>query len=138
MPPEGGTTNGAYVPSWSDLEPAVFQAIFNHENHKGLPLYVVVEKILGPDEPLPRQWPVAGTTGYDYLPGSTGCLSIGKDTALARSFGRFVGEAADFGKVVHESKVSVLRERHVERTAAVGAAAPTAFPNGTGGSATSR
>ncbi len=29
--------------------------------------YIVVEKILGRDEPLPSQWPVAGTTGYDFL-----------------------------------------------------------------------
>ena len=29
--------------------------------------YVVVEKILEPDEELPRSWPVAGTTGYDFL-----------------------------------------------------------------------
>ncbi len=32
-----------------------------------LPLFVVVEKILGPHEPLPESWPVAGTTGYDFL-----------------------------------------------------------------------
>ena len=30
-------------------------------------LYVVVEKILAADEPLPPEWPVAGTTGYDFL-----------------------------------------------------------------------
>ena len=30
-------------------------------------LYVVVEKILGEDEQLPADWPVAGTTGYDFL-----------------------------------------------------------------------
>jgi (1->4)-alpha-D-glucan 1-alpha-D-glucosylmutase len=29
--------------------------------------YIVVEKILGRDEPLPSSWPVAGTTGYDFL-----------------------------------------------------------------------
>ncbi len=29
--------------------------------------YVVVEKILTGDERLPEQWPVAGTTGYDFL-----------------------------------------------------------------------
>ncbi|WP_340556832.1 malto-oligosyltrehalose synthase [Streptomyces sp. GSL17-111] len=29
--------------------------------------WTVVEKILGPDEHLPRGWPVAGTTGYDAL-----------------------------------------------------------------------
>ena len=30
-------------------------------------LWIVVEKILEPGEPLPRDWPVAGTTGYDFL-----------------------------------------------------------------------
>ncbi|MFZ5450814.1 MAG: malto-oligosyltrehalose synthase [Thermodesulfobacteriota bacterium] len=30
-------------------------------------LYVVVEKILAADESLPPDWPVAGTTGYDFL-----------------------------------------------------------------------
>ena len=29
--------------------------------------YMVVEKILGRDERLPGAWPVAGTTGYDFL-----------------------------------------------------------------------
>ncbi len=29
--------------------------------------YVIVEKILAPHETLPEEWPVAGTTGYDYL-----------------------------------------------------------------------
>ena len=32
-----------------------------------LPLYVVVEKILGADETLPEDWLLAGTTGYDFL-----------------------------------------------------------------------
>ncbi|HUK16961.1 MAG TPA: alpha-amylase family glycosyl hydrolase, partial [Bryobacteraceae bacterium] len=30
-------------------------------------LYLVVEKILGRDEELPRDWPVQGTTGYEFL-----------------------------------------------------------------------
>lgn len=29
--------------------------------------YIVVEKILARDESLPSDWPVSGTTGYDYL-----------------------------------------------------------------------
>jgi (1->4)-alpha-D-glucan 1-alpha-D-glucosylmutase len=29
--------------------------------------WIVVEKILEPDEVLPSEWPVAGTTGYDFL-----------------------------------------------------------------------
>src|SRR5581483_10642893 len=31
------------------------------------PLYVVAEKILSGDEPLPQDWAVYGTTGYDFL-----------------------------------------------------------------------
>ncbi|MGB7191699.1 MAG: malto-oligosyltrehalose synthase [Acidobacteriaceae bacterium] len=31
------------------------------------PLYVVVEKILEPRETLPREWPVRGTSGYDFI-----------------------------------------------------------------------
>jgi (1->4)-alpha-D-glucan 1-alpha-D-glucosylmutase len=31
------------------------------------PLYVVAEKILSEDEPLPQNWAVHGTTGYDFL-----------------------------------------------------------------------
>lgn len=29
--------------------------------------YIIVEKILAPGEALPEAWPVAGTTGYDFL-----------------------------------------------------------------------
>ena len=29
--------------------------------------YLIVEKVLGPGEHLPPTWPVAGTTGYDFL-----------------------------------------------------------------------
>jgi (1->4)-alpha-D-glucan 1-alpha-D-glucosylmutase len=117
IPPDGGPALASslvppydHMPSWSDLEPAVFQAIFNEGDHRSLPLYVVVEKILGPDEPLPRQWPVAGTTGYDYLRWVNGLFVDwqGKG-ALAKTFARFVGEAADFREMVHESKVSILR-----------------------------
>ncbi len=31
------------------------------------PLYCVVEKILEPREALPREWPVSGTSGYDFI-----------------------------------------------------------------------
>ncbi len=31
------------------------------------PLYVVVEKILEPRESLPPEWPVRGTSGYDFV-----------------------------------------------------------------------
>ena len=31
------------------------------------PLYVVAEKILAADEPLPENWAIHGTTGYEFI-----------------------------------------------------------------------
>lgn len=33
----------------------------------GKPFYIIAEKILGFEEPTPSNWPLAGTTGYDFL-----------------------------------------------------------------------
>lgn len=38
-----------------------------HPAGAAVPMYLVVEKILAPGEQLPATWPVAGTTGYDFL-----------------------------------------------------------------------
>ena len=69
-----------------------------------------MEKILGPDEPLPAEWPVAGTTGYDYLRWVNG-LFVDWDglQVLTNAYGRFVGEMIDFRDVVHASKITILR-----------------------------
>ena len=34
------------------------------------PFYLLVEKILGPGEALRPSWPVAGTTGYEFIAGA--------------------------------------------------------------------
>lgn len=54
-----------------ELEAAVMAWVSRHGSSSGAvvdwPLYVAVEKILSEREPLPRDWSVAGTTGYDFL-----------------------------------------------------------------------
>jgi (1->4)-alpha-D-glucan 1-alpha-D-glucosylmutase len=74
-----------------------------------LKTYLVVEKILAPGERLPEDWPVAGTTGYDfmnYLQGpfvhSAGARKI---DAIYR---QFVGNVPDFVALVHEKKKLVM------------------------------
>ncbi|TMU90495.1 malto-oligosyltrehalose synthase [Streptomyces sp. DASNCL29] len=56
----------------------------------GSPRWIVVEKILARDEPLPAAWPVAGTTGYDALHHIDGLFvdpdGLEKLTALYRAF----------------------------------------------------
>ncbi len=108
-PPSDDPTS-ADLPAWSDLEPAVFQTMFNGDGKPKPPLYVVVEKILGPEEPLPAAWPVAGTTGYDFLRWVNGLfVDVSGRQALTKTFNRFVGRALDYREVVHESKLAIVR-----------------------------
>ena len=74
------------------------------------PLYVLTEKILGPDEPLPESWPVAGTTGYDFISTINGLYVApqGWDEIL-RNYQRLTGDEATYEQVVHDSKRLVLR-----------------------------
>lgn len=37
----------------------------SHHIHR--PFYLIVEKILNDKETIPREWPICGTTGYDFL-----------------------------------------------------------------------
>ena len=63
--------------------------------------YLLVEKILSPGESLPSAWPVAGTTGYDFLNLLNGLFVNSKGSrALLRSYLEFLGRrftAKDMG-----------------------------------------
>jgi len=85
--------------------------------------YVVVEKILAADEELPGSWPVAGTTGYDFLNHVNRLfIDSGHETAMRDCYARFTGEHADYAEVVHAAKVHIMREElaaEVERLTGV-------------------
>jgi (1->4)-alpha-D-glucan 1-alpha-D-glucosylmutase len=75
-----------------------------------LPFYVVVEKILGHDELLRREWPVAGTTGYDFMNLLNGVFV---DTSNAQAFrelyGDFTGARVKFSDLIYECKRLILK-----------------------------
>jgi (1->4)-alpha-D-glucan 1-alpha-D-glucosylmutase len=73
------------------------------------PLYVVVEKILGADEELPP-WPVAGTTGYDFLAHVNGLFVDGRnESALTSVYERFTRTRGRFRDAAYWGKELVLR-----------------------------
>ncbi|MDY0170235.1 MAG: malto-oligosyltrehalose synthase [Thermoguttaceae bacterium] len=122
---DGGTAGGAHAaPTWKEVEPAVMEALWPElkreagaERSSGSqpwrespPLYVVVEKILGPEAPLPPEWPIAGTTGYDFL-NSVGGVFVdpaGLDPLL-KMYRRFTGEPTNFHEVAYQCKLLILR-----------------------------
>ncbi|MFP5319428.1 MAG: malto-oligosyltrehalose synthase [Acidimicrobiia bacterium] len=74
-------------------------------------VYVVVEKILGADEGLRRSWPVAGTTGYDYLNRVLGLFVDPQgEGQMTELYGRFTGEETDFETVAYEAQQLVMRQ----------------------------
>ncbi|MEW5726791.1 MAG: malto-oligosyltrehalose synthase, partial [Pseudomonadota bacterium] len=77
----------------------------------GQPLYLLVEKILAHHEPLRRDWPVAGTTGYDFMNQAIGLLVDGDgEASLTATHAAFTGLALDFEHEVVEAKRRIIDE----------------------------
>src|SRR5262249_6617344 len=73
--------------------------------------WIVAEKILARGEHLPDSWPVAGTTGYDFLNVTGGLFIDPRGEAPLNEFYReFTGEPVDFNAIAREKKSLVLRE----------------------------
>jgi (1->4)-alpha-D-glucan 1-alpha-D-glucosylmutase len=73
--------------------------------------YVVVEKILQPGEQLPRSWPVAGTSGYDFLNHVNQLFTDESQGAAVRAcYARFTGLHQDYADVAYAAKLQIMRE----------------------------
>jgi (1->4)-alpha-D-glucan 1-alpha-D-glucosylmutase len=67
--------------------------------------YFVVEKILSAGEALSDEWPVAGTTGYDFLNLVAGLFIDGRQARpLRRAYTRLTGQQDTFAVVAFQSK----------------------------------
>ncbi len=74
-----------------------------------VPPYLVVEKILGHNETLPKEWPVQGTTGYGFL-NLLNSLFVDRRglVGLRDGYLRFTGQTDTFAQVLFESKRTIL------------------------------
>jgi (1->4)-alpha-D-glucan 1-alpha-D-glucosylmutase len=73
-------------------------------------VWTVVEKIVTGPEPLPRDWPCAGTTGYDALGMITGLfVSPAGERPLTELYESFTGRAETFEEVAYAAKLEMAR-----------------------------
>ena len=73
--------------------------------------WIVVEKVLDRDEELPDAWPVAGTTGYDFLNRLLGLfVDPAGEAAMTGAYARFTGERDSFAEIAYHGKHQVMRE----------------------------
>jgi (1->4)-alpha-D-glucan 1-alpha-D-glucosylmutase len=71
--------------------------------------YLVVEKILTGEESLPDDWPVDGTTGYDFLIHVNGLfVNQAEKEAFDRIYHEFTGLNNDFRTMVYDARKRIL------------------------------
>ncbi len=84
---------------------ARLQELAGGASQSAAPIYLVVEKILAAHESLREAWPVAGTTGYDFLNQVNAVLlHPGGGHALSRAYERFIRRELDYDELVHDCK----------------------------------
>ena len=73
------------------------------------PYYVVAEKILTGDETLPSDWPIYGTTGYNFS-NLVNALFVDpqSQSQMDRIYAEFLGDPVNFGDIVYECKKLVI------------------------------
>ncbi len=77
----------------------------------GTDTFIVVEKILGPGEELPADWPVQGTTGYEFITALSGLFIDGDGLdKLDQAYRNLADAHGDF-----ESGRRMAKKRMVER-----------------------
>ncbi len=90
------------------LDPLQYLVRLHDRIHTG---WIVVEKILLPNERLRDSWPVSGTTGYDFMNRVMGLfVDRNNEEALTRFYADFTGETRPFSDVLREKKLQVLRQ----------------------------
>jgi (1->4)-alpha-D-glucan 1-alpha-D-glucosylmutase len=93
----------APIPCRTDSRPSDPEA-------RPLPFYIVVEKILGADERLRADWPVHGTTGYEFLNDLNGLyVDRSNSERLMECYLSFNHHRREFSDIVYDCKKLVLR-----------------------------
>jgi (1->4)-alpha-D-glucan 1-alpha-D-glucosylmutase len=72
-------------------------------------LYTAVEKILMPGEDLPEQWPVDGTSGYEFTALVNGVfIDRRNERFFTNLYNRFIGASQDVDLLIYNSKKLIM------------------------------
>lgn len=98
---------------WYQLEQGILERLEQERvNNPHSPiltsLYVVAEKILGAGEPLPANWTVAGTSGYDFLNQVNGLfVDSASEAAIEDLYTTFNGTKWRYGDLIYSRKAQI-------------------------------
>ena len=105
---EQGTLDGLRIDHIDGLlDPKGYLERLRHQAAR--PFYLVVEKILAHHESLREDWPVEGTTGYDFTNLALALLvDPAAEDGLTRANVEFTGERRSFAEIVRTSKIGIM------------------------------
>ncbi len=73
--------------------------------------WIIGEKILEPGEFLRKEWPIDGSSGYDFMNVCNNLLVHAEGVReITTIYGDFTAEPVEFAEVAHEKKLNVLHE----------------------------
>lgn len=76
--------------------------------------YVLVEKILDRDEALRPDWPIAGTTGYEFITALSDLfVDRRREAAMRRAYDAFTATKSDYGNAARAAKREILEHNLV-------------------------
>ena len=104
--------DGLYLPQeyFEKLQQRCAEALGMALPQDGRAVYMIVEKILTALETLRKDWPVHGTTGYDFANQVTQLLvDSSAETEITKTFHRFLGHSLHFGHLAYAKKLLVMR-----------------------------
>jgi (1->4)-alpha-D-glucan 1-alpha-D-glucosylmutase len=104
--------DGLYLPQeyFEKLQRRCAEALEVALPQDGRSIYMVIEKILTGGETLRKDWPVYGTTGYDFASEVTQLLvDSSAETEITKTFHRFLGHSLHFGHLAYAKKLLVMR-----------------------------
>src|SRR5438876_6511110 len=104
--------DGLYLPQkyFEELQRRCAEALGIALPMDGRAVYMIVEKILTAVETRRKDWPVHGTTGYDFANQVTQLLvDSSAETEITKTFHRFLGHSLHFGHLAYAKKLLVMR-----------------------------
>ena len=107
MTPFTGSGGNELLPKDLDLESQIVQQFDNilSSDPQFKPFYIIAEKILTKSEKIPEDWPLFGTTGYDFLNSLNGIfVDIGNAKAFDHIYSEFIKMKINFQDIVYKTK----------------------------------
>ncbi len=100
----------ALLANWrAILEARDADVAHNHGARNRWPLYIVVEKILSEREDLPADWPVFGTTGYDFMSGVNDLfVARANEQIMSDLYAAFIEPQPPYGTIVISAKRLIM------------------------------